>query len=98
VIVNAYSNTWPVLFPQHGAGRKHLRPIVLEAWQRRIVERHPIEFVRGCIESDGCRHRRTVAGRGVRPRRASRVVVSIARRADVAKLASMFSGSHADNI
>jgi hypothetical protein len=123
VIVNAYSNAWPALFPQHGAGRKHLRPIVLEAWQRRVVEQHSIEFVRGCIESDGCRHRRLVAGRNypaysfknhsedilrlfmwacecisVRPRRASRVVVSSARRADVARLDSLLSGSRADNI
>ena len=25
---------WPCLFPQHGPGRKHERPIVLEDWQR----------------------------------------------------------------
>jgi hypothetical protein len=62
-IVNAYANAWPTLFPQHGAGRKHQRPIVLEPWQRRIVEQYPSEFLRGCIESDGCRHRRIVAGR-----------------------------------
>lgn len=62
-IVNAYWNAWPVLFPQHGAGRKHRRPIVLELWQRTIVEQHPLDFLRGCIESDGCRHRRIVAGR-----------------------------------
>jgi hypothetical protein len=110
-IVNAYANAWPILFPQHGAGRKHQRPIVLELWQRRIVEQHPTEFLRGCIESDGCRHRRIVAGRnypaysftnhsadilelfvwacgmaGLRPRRANRVTVSLARRADVAAL------------
>jgi hypothetical protein len=110
-IVNAYANAWPLLFPQHGAGRKHLRPIVLEAWQRNIVEQHPTEFLRGCIESDGCRLRRIVAGRnypaysfsnhssdildlfvwtcgliGLRPRRANRVIVSLARRADVAAL------------
>jgi hypothetical protein len=62
-IVNAYANAWPILLPQHGIGRKHQRPIVLEAWQRRIVEQYPSEFLRGCIESDGCRHRRIVAGR-----------------------------------
>jgi hypothetical protein len=123
VIVNASSNTWPALFPQHAAGRKHLRPIVLEMWQRRVVEQHPIEFVRGCIESDGCRHRRIVAGRnypaysfknhsedilrlfmraceciGVWPRRARRVVVSIARRADVTRLDRLLSYDRADNI
>ena len=108
-IVNAYWNAWPTLFPQHGAGRKHQRPIVLDSWQRSIVEQNPQEFVRGCIESDGCRHRRVVAGRdypaysftnhsilglfvwacslvGLRPRRANRVTVSLARREDVAAL------------
>ena|SRR5687767_3497842 len=29
VVVNAYSQQWPTLFPQHGPGTKHLRPIVL---------------------------------------------------------------------
>jgi hypothetical protein len=63
-IVNAYANAWPVLFPQHGVGRKH--PSVRSSsspWRRRIVEQYPSEFLRGCIESDGCRHRRIVAGR-----------------------------------
>ncbi len=114
-IVNAYANAWPQLFPQHGAGRKHLRPIILEPWQQSIVEQYPAEFVRGCIDSDGCRHRRIVAGRnypaysfsnhspdilglflwacgliGLRPRRANRVTVSVARRADVAALDRFF--------
>jgi len=114
-IVNAYANSWPVLFPQHGAGRKHQRPIVLEPWQQAIVAQHPVEFLQGCVESDGCRHRRIVAGRnypayaftnhspdilrlffwacgllGLRPRRANRVTVSLARRADVATLDRLF--------
>jgi hypothetical protein len=38
---------WPCLFPQHGPGRKHERPILLEDWQREIVERHPGDFLRG---------------------------------------------------
>jgi hypothetical protein len=46
---------WPCLFPQHGPGRKHERPIVLEDWQRAIVEQHAGRFVRGLIHSDGCR-------------------------------------------
>ena len=46
---------WPALFPQHGPGRKHTRPIVLADWQRAIVARHPEAFLRGLIESDGCR-------------------------------------------
>ena len=46
---------WPCLFPQHGPGRKHERPIVLEDWQRAIVQDHPAEFLRGLFHSDGCR-------------------------------------------
>jgi hypothetical protein len=58
---------WPCLFPQHGPGRKHTRRIVLEPWQREIVERHPGRFLRGLFHSDGCRCTnsvaRTVAGK-----------------------------------
>ena len=32
-------------------------------WQVQIVERHAGRFVGGLIESDGCRHRRIVAGK-----------------------------------
>ncbi len=46
---------WPCLFPQHGPGRKHDRPIVLEDWQRAVVEAHPGPFLRGLFHSDGCR-------------------------------------------
>lgn len=115
VIVNAYFNGWPRLFPQHGPGPKHGRSIVLEGWQRSIVARYTAEFVRGCIDSDGCRHRRIVAGRdypaysfantsedilgiftsacdvlGIGWRRANRGTISIARRADVARLDRLF--------
>jgi len=59
-------NHWPCLFPQHGPGRKYERPIVLEEWQRRIVESHHGPFLRGLFHSDGCRVRnwatRPVAG------------------------------------
>ncbi|MBL3667759.1 helix-turn-helix domain-containing protein [Streptomyces sp. M2CJ-2] len=53
--VKIYSKHLWCLFPQHGPGKKHERPIVLEPWQRAIVEAHPWEFVRGLIHSDGCR-------------------------------------------
>ncbi|WP_349253939.1 helix-turn-helix domain-containing protein [Streptomyces sp. BPTC-684] len=43
------------LFPQHGPGKKHERPIVLESWQQKIVGTHPWQFIRGLIHSDGCR-------------------------------------------
>jgi hypothetical protein len=54
VEVSSFSRAWPCLFPQHGAGRKHLREIRLVEWQRRIVERHPQPLLRGLIHSDGC--------------------------------------------
>jgi hypothetical protein len=48
------TSTSRALFPQHGAGKKHERPIVLEPWQIDIVEAAPWAFLRGCIRSDGC--------------------------------------------
>lgn len=57
---------WPCLFPQHGPGPKHSRPIMLDDWQRAIVEGHPAAFLRGLFHSDGSRVanrvRRPVAG------------------------------------
>jgi hypothetical protein len=57
---------WPCLFPQHGSGRKHERPIRLERWQQRIVHHHAAELLRGLFHSDGCRSNnwttRNVAG------------------------------------
>jgi hypothetical protein len=53
-IVWIYSNHLTCLFPQHGPGKKHQRPILLEPWQERIVEAEPWAFLRGCIRSDGC--------------------------------------------
>ena len=72
--VQSWWKHWPCVFPQHGAGRKHERPIVLEPWQRELVEQHPGRFLRGLFHSDGCRitnwatkqargrHRRPVRG------------------------------------
>jgi hypothetical protein len=55
VITTVSWKHWPCLFPQHGPGRKHERTIVLEDWQRTIVEVHPAAFLRGLFHSDGCR-------------------------------------------
>ena len=63
IYVSSYSRAWLRLFPQHGPGPKHTRAIVLEPWQGALVRLHPMNFVRGCIESDGCRHRRIVNGK-----------------------------------
>ena len=56
VVVSMYSKHWPCLFPQHGPGRKHLRPILLADWQQSIVSDQHGRFLRGLIHSDGCRH------------------------------------------
>ena len=53
--VKSYSTHWTCLFPQHGRGMKHTRPIALEEWQQRIVDVHPGPFLRGLFHSDGCR-------------------------------------------
>lgn len=55
VIVSAYSKSWVCLFPQHGPGKKHHRPIALTDWQRAAVQQCPGRFLRGLIHSDGCR-------------------------------------------
>jgi hypothetical protein len=51
--VECNSRWWPTLLPQHGPGRKHTRPIILERWQQLITEIHPHELLRGLIHSDG---------------------------------------------
>jgi hypothetical protein len=53
--VSAHTRSWPCLFPQHGPGPKHSRPIFLADWQQRLAERWPEQIVKGLIQSDGCR-------------------------------------------
>ena len=60
---------WPCVLPQHGPGKKHLRPVVLEAWQREVVHAHPGSLVRGLFNSDGWR------GENVAVRRVGATVV-----------------------
>jgi hypothetical protein len=62
VELSAYSRSWPCLFPQHGAGRKHERPIVLADWQRGLLAQHAEPLLRGLIHSDGCRFINTGTG------------------------------------
>jgi hypothetical protein len=50
----SYFSHWTCLLPQHGPGKKHARPIVLEPWQARQIAAAPWRFLRGCIRSDGC--------------------------------------------
>jgi hypothetical protein len=61
--VTSYWKHWPCLFPQHEAGRKHLRPVHLEWWQREIVCGCPERLLRGLIQSDGCRDLNFVNGK-----------------------------------
>jgi hypothetical protein len=60
VVLRAGWKDWPTVLPQHGPGRKHTRPIVLEPWQRSITHEHAGAFVRGLFHSDGCRSINTV--------------------------------------
>ncbi|HEX2070790.1 MAG TPA: helix-turn-helix domain-containing protein [Thermoleophilaceae bacterium] len=53
-ILSVHSSHLPCVFPQHGPGMKHTRPIVFEDWQDAIVVSKPWDFLKGCIRSDGC--------------------------------------------
>jgi hypothetical protein len=63
VQVNAYWKHWPCLFPQHGAGPKHTRPIKVEPWQQEIVDAHPGPLLRGLVHADGSRDLNVVNGK-----------------------------------
>ncbi len=64
--VTSCSRHWPCLFPQHGPGRKLLRNIELQPWQRIIVTQHPGPFARGLFHSDGYRGINRVRAEGDR--------------------------------
>ena len=64
VDVSSWSKQWPCLFPQHGPGRKHERPIEFVEWQQVIVDEHPDRLLRGLIHSDGWRGTNRVTVRG----------------------------------
>lgn len=55
--VEIYSNWkhWLCLFPPHGPGPKHLRPIALRDWQMALARQFSRDLLRGLIHSDGCR-------------------------------------------
>src|SRR5256885_2006558 len=48
-VVSSYAWEWIYLFPQHGAGRKHLRPIRLAEWQNQIAAEQPFDLLRGLL-------------------------------------------------
>lgn len=61
ITVVVYSNHLPLLFPQHGIGVKHLRRIILNEWQEKIII--PQKLLRGLFHSDGCYVKRYVNGK-----------------------------------
>jgi hypothetical protein len=64
--IGSSSKHWPCLFPQHGPGRKHERPIVLVEWQQELVRQYPKMLLRGLIQSDGCRDLNFATSKGRR--------------------------------
>ena len=60
VIISAYSRKLSDLFPQHGSKMKHTRKLIFTNWQLKIIQEFPKEFIKGCIESDGCIYVQTV--------------------------------------
>jgi hypothetical protein len=66
--VSSYTRAWPCLFPQHGHGPKHTRPIFLAEWQQELAKRWPEQLLKGLIQSDGCRSYSTGKGGWSQPR------------------------------
>jgi hypothetical protein len=63
VVVTTHWKHMRCAFPQHGPGKKHDRFIAFDHWQNEIVLFHPELFLRGLIESDGCRSANWVKGK-----------------------------------
>jgi len=51
-VYTVYNNDLPVVFPQHGKGKKHERKIELLDWQLKIIDWK--ELMKGLFHSDGC--------------------------------------------
>jgi hypothetical protein len=62
--IEAISVHWRCVLPQHGPGKKHLRPIALTDWQEALVREDPRPLIRGLLHSDGCRTINRVTTRG----------------------------------
>jgi hypothetical protein len=50
--LSVYYRGLPNVFPHTGKGKKHDRRIVLEQWQKDILD--PTQFLKGLFHSDGC--------------------------------------------
>lgn len=54
IVLSVYARHLSCGFPQHGPGKKHERPIVLEPWQEKLCASAPWRLLRGLIRTDGC--------------------------------------------
>lgn len=52
--VTVNSKKMPVIFPQHGIGKKYTRLIKLSEWQMKYFEENSKYLARGLFHSDGC--------------------------------------------
>jgi hypothetical protein len=64
IVITSYWRAWSCLFPQHGRGRKHQRPIELVDWQRALVDAAPEAFLRALMHTDGWRGLNRVRTKG----------------------------------
>lgn len=61
VSIGVYNNYLPILFPQHGKGKKSDREIKLYKWQKDIIsERY---LLMGLLHSDGCYYKNTIGNK-----------------------------------
>jgi len=51
-MVGIYNTNLPLIFPQHGTGKKHNRNIKLIDWQEKYLQHN--ELAKGLFHSDGC--------------------------------------------
>ena len=63
--VSVHCNILPIMFPQHGSGKKHGRDVSLLDWQWDIVWKEPECFIKGLIDSDGSHFLHTQEVKGI---------------------------------
>lgn len=79
ITVVSYYKYFPEIFPQSGVGMKHTRPIILEDWQIALVNKYPLECLRGLYHSDGSRFDNVVKGKAYPRYQFSNVSMDIIR-------------------
>lgn len=55
-VISAAAKNLINIFPQHGPGKKSDRRIKIKNWQKNIIKLYPKQFIKGLIDSDGCRY------------------------------------------